>query len=158
MAEAHAALGYVKHFNWDWAGAEREFKLAIELKPNLAYAHDRYGSFLISRGRTEEAIAESNRAQELDPFSFAISAQRGFILENARRYDEAIEQLQEVIAMDRDNGKTYGSLVIPAAAGGFPKPSRHLKKPPSYRGRPERSDFWECAMALPGGKRTPTRY
>jgi TolB-like protein/Tfp pilus assembly protein PilF len=120
MAEAHAALGYVKHFNWDWAAAEQEFKLAIELKPNYAFAHERYASFLISKGRTEEAIAEANRAQELDPFSLAISAQRGFILENARRYDEAIEQLHRVIAMDQDNYQAYWYLgPIYAASGRF---------------------------------------
>jgi serine/threonine-protein kinase len=116
MAEAHAALGFVKHYNWDWSGAEQEFKLAIELNPNYAYAHECYASFLLSKGRVEEAIAEANRAQELDPFSLAISAKRGFILENARRYDEAIEQLRRVIAMDQNNyqahwflGQTYAS-------------------------------------------------
>lgn len=118
MAEAHAALGYVKHYNWDWAAAEQELKLAIELNPNYAYAHDRYATLLISIGRTEEAIAETNRAQELDPFSLAISAQRGFILENARRYGEAIEQLRRVIAMDQDNYQSHWLLGHTYAASG----------------------------------------
>jgi len=61
MAEAHASLGFVKHFNWDWTAAGQEFKLAIELNPNYAYAHDCYASFLVSKGRFEEAIAEANR-------------------------------------------------------------------------------------------------
>jgi tetratricopeptide (TPR) repeat protein len=120
MAEAHAALGFVKHFNWDWAAAEQEFKLAIELNPNYAPAHERYASFLLSLGRAEEAIAEANRAQELDPFSLAISAQRGYILENTRRYDEAIEQLHRVIAMDQDNYQAYWYLgMVYAASGRF---------------------------------------
>jgi TolB-like protein/DNA-binding winged helix-turn-helix (wHTH) protein/Tfp pilus assembly protein PilF len=119
MAEAHAALGFVKHFNWDWTAAEREFRLAIELNPNYAYAHDCYASFLVSKGRTEEAIAEANRAQELDPFSLAISAKRGFILENARRYDEAIEQLRRVIAMDQDNFQAHWFLGHTYAASGL---------------------------------------
>ena len=110
MADAHASLGFVKNFNWDWAGAEQEYKRAIELNPNYAQAHLLYGNFLLSFGRFEAAIAESNRAQELDPFSFAISAQRGFILENARRYDDAIEQLRRVISMDQDNYQAYWFL------------------------------------------------
>jgi TolB-like protein/DNA-binding winged helix-turn-helix (wHTH) protein/Flp pilus assembly protein TadD len=118
MAEAHVALGFVKHFNWDWAAAEQEYKRAIELNPNYAQAHSSYGSFLVSKGRFEEAIAETNRAQELDPFSLAISAHRGFILENARRYDEAIEQLRRVIAMDQDNFQAHWYLGHTYAASG----------------------------------------
>ena len=110
MADAHTALGFVKHFNWDWTSAEQEFKLAIELNPNYAYAHDCYSSFLLSRGRAEEAIAEANRAQELDPFSLAISSKRGFILASARHYDEAIEQFRRVIAMDQNNYQAYWFL------------------------------------------------
>jgi serine/threonine-protein kinase len=118
MAEAHAALGFVKHYNWDWAAAERELKLAIELNPNYAYAHDCYAGFLVSKGRVEEAIAEANRAQELDPFSLAISSKRGFILENARRYDEAIEQFRRVIAMDQDNFQAHWFLSHTYVASG----------------------------------------
>jgi len=118
MAEAHSALGFVKHYNWDWTAAEREFRLAIELNPNYAYAHECYASFLVSKGRTEEAIGEANRAQELDPFSLAISVKRGFVLENARRYDEAIEQLRRVIAMDQNSYQAHWFLGHTYAADG----------------------------------------
>jgi len=118
LAEAHAALGFVKHYNWDWAGAEQEFKLAIELNPNYANAHSFYASFLISRGRVEEAIAEATRAQELDPFSLSISTHRAFVLENARRYDEAIEQFRRVIAMDPNNYQAHWFLSHTYAAAG----------------------------------------
>ena len=117
-AEAHAALGFVKNFNWDWPAAEQEYKQAIELNPNYAFAHQLYGGFLVARGRLEEAVAQVNRAQELDPFSFAISAQRGFILENARRYDEAIEQLRRVIEMDQNNFQAHWLLGHTYAASG----------------------------------------
>ena len=100
LGEAYSALGYVKHFNWDWTAAEQNHKRAIELNPSYANAHNFYASYLLSRGRIEEAIAASNRARELDPFSLSISAQRGYVFENARRYDEAIEQLRSVLAMD----------------------------------------------------------
>jgi TolB-like protein/DNA-binding winged helix-turn-helix (wHTH) protein/Tfp pilus assembly protein PilF len=100
LAEAYGALGYVKHYNWDWTAAEKNLKRAIELNPSYANAHNFYANYLMSRGRIDESLAASNRARELDPFSLAISAQRGFLFENARRYDEAIEQLRNVIAMD----------------------------------------------------------
>ena len=116
LAEAYSALGYVKHFNWEWTAAENHFKHAIELNPNYANAHNFYANYLMSRGRIDESIAASNRARELDPFSLSISAQRGFLFENARRYDEAIEQLRNVIAMDSSHyqalwilGHTYAA-------------------------------------------------
>ena len=100
VAEAHAALGYVNHFNWNWATAEDEFKRAIELNPNYASGHSQYAYYLVARGRIDEALAEISRAQELDPLSLSISSSRGFILTNARRYEEAIEQFRRVIAVD----------------------------------------------------------
>lgn len=116
LAEAYSALGYVKHFNWDWTAAENDLKRAIELNPSYANGHNFYASYLMSRGRIDESLAASNRARELDPFSLSISAQRGFLFENARRYDEAIEQLRNVIAMDPNHyqalwilGHTYAA-------------------------------------------------
>jgi eukaryotic-like serine/threonine-protein kinase len=110
LAEAHTALAYVKHYNWDWAAAEQGFKRAIELNPNYAHAHNFYAGYLMSRGRAEESLAASNRARELDPFSLSISTQRGFLLANARRYDEAIEQLRRVVAMDPNHYNAYWFL------------------------------------------------
>jgi serine/threonine-protein kinase len=110
MAEAHSALAHVKFYNWEWAAAEQEFKLAIELNPNYANAHRYYAGFLISQGRVEEAIAEATRAQELDPFSLSISTTRGFVLENARHYDESIEQFRRIIAMDQNNYQAHWFL------------------------------------------------
>ena len=110
LAEAHTALGYVKHYNWNWAGAEHDFRRAIELNPSYANAHNFYASLLMSRGHVDESIASSNRARELDPFSLSISAQRGFLLENARRYDEAIEQFRGVIAMEPNHYQAHWFL------------------------------------------------
>ena len=56
LAEAHVALGQVKrNYHWDWEGAEKELKLALELDPNSAQAHNSYGRFLGTMGRLEEA-------------------------------------------------------------------------------------------------------
>src|SRR4030095_1418017 len=71
-----------------------------ELNPNYASAHSFYAHYLVARGRIDEALREIDRAQELDPLSLQISSSRGYILENARRYEEAIEQLRRVIAID----------------------------------------------------------
>lgn len=110
LAEAYSALGSVKHFNWKWSEAEQDFKRAIELNQNYANAHNFYAGYLMCIGRADEAIAASNRARELDPFSLSISAQRGFLLENARRYNEAIAQLRSVIEMDPNHYQAYWIL------------------------------------------------
>jgi TolB-like protein/DNA-binding winged helix-turn-helix (wHTH) protein/Tfp pilus assembly protein PilF len=119
LAEAHASLGYVNHFNWNWNAAEQSFKRALELNPNYANAHNLYASHLMARGLIAESIATSNRARELDPFSLSISVQRGFVLENARRYDEAIEQLRSVIAMDPNHYQASWTLGHTYAASGL---------------------------------------
>jgi TolB-like protein/Tfp pilus assembly protein PilF len=103
LAEAHAALGYIYHYNWNWEAAEQELSRAIELNPNSADAHSTYAVHLSAKGRAEESIAEADRAQELDPLSLSMSIRRGFVLTNLRRYDEAIEQLRRVIALDPNN-------------------------------------------------------
>jgi Tfp pilus assembly protein PilF len=58
LAEAHAALAYAEFFDWDWLNVEREFKRAIELNPNNAFSHRRYGETLQARARFSEALAE----------------------------------------------------------------------------------------------------
>jgi tetratricopeptide (TPR) repeat protein len=127
LAEPHALLGLVKHFNWNWAEAEEEFKRAIELNPNYSNAHNFYATYLMSRGRTGEMFTASNRSRELDPLSLSIGAHRGLLLFNVRHYDEAIEQLNRVIAVDPNHyqahwvlGHTYAAIgqfdkAIPAA-------------------------------------------
>ena len=110
VAEAHAALGFVNYFNWNWAKAEEEFKRAIELNPNYASAHSQYAHYLLARGRNEEALAEINHAQELDPLSLSIRSSVGFILENERRYEEAIQQLHRVLAIDPNHYETLWTL------------------------------------------------
>jgi TolB-like protein/Tfp pilus assembly protein PilF len=116
LAEAHATLGGIYIYNWNWAAAEQELKRAIELNPNSAEAHNIYSFHLSAMGRAEEAIAEANHAQELDPLSLFISTQRGFTLTNARRYDEAIEQLRRVIELDPNDYRPHWFLAIAYAS------------------------------------------
>jgi tetratricopeptide (TPR) repeat protein len=101
LGEAHTVLASVLYrVNWDWHGAERQFKRAIQLNPGYATAHQRYSLFLMQRGRTEESLSEIRRAQALDPLSLSISSSAGWRLLWAGRYDQAIEQLQKTLEMD----------------------------------------------------------
>jgi len=100
LAEAHVALGYAAFFDWDWPGAEREFKRAIELNPNSGLSHDRYAIYLETRGRFNESMAEAQRAQELDPLSPEIVSGLGFVYLSARRYDESIAQCQKALDLN----------------------------------------------------------
>lgn len=99
LARAHAWVGGIKLDEWDWLGAEREFKRALELNPNFSGAHGLYTFYLTPMGRHTEALAEIKRAQELDPLHIRPKFAEGIILYNARRYDEAIRQLQYVIEL-----------------------------------------------------------
>jgi len=101
LSEAHTSLAYVKlYYDWDLAGAEREYTRAIELNPNYATPHHGFAYLLMSSGRTEQAIAEIKKAENLDPLSLIIQTDHGEFFYFARRPDEAIEQLQKAIEMD----------------------------------------------------------
>jgi serine/threonine-protein kinase len=111
LAEGHAILAAISTvYDWDWEGAEREFKLAIQLNPNYATAHQRYSLFLPALGRSEEAIAEARKARELDPLALPINENLGDVLYLARRYDEAIEQLRKTLELDPNYGVAHSTL------------------------------------------------
>ena len=87
-AEAHVALSYLKlHYDWDWAGAEKESRLAVELSPGYSLAHQWYAYYLRSVGRFDEALAENERARELDPLSEIKTL--GVAAGYARKHDDA---------------------------------------------------------------------
>jgi TolB-like protein/lipoprotein NlpI len=100
LAEAHFSLANVNLFyEWDWAGAEVEFKRAIELNPNYPDAWALYPHYLMIMKRPEEAMAQSQRALELDPFNAHFQALHAARLEWAGRYDEAIVQFRKALRM-----------------------------------------------------------
>ena len=101
LAEAHCNLGIAKFFHdWDWAGAEQDFKRAIEINPNYHLAHEMYAHLLSNLGRHTEAIPEINRAMEIDPLSLIANAIKGQILYLAGQYDEAAAHLQRAIEVE----------------------------------------------------------
>jgi len=112
LADAHSALCENKaYYEWDFDGAERECKRAIELDLNSSLAHQIYSRYLHGRGRFDEAIAESKIAIDLEPTSRFNQRVYGNDLYFARRYDEAVLQFKRVIAMDPNFGTTYQWLV-----------------------------------------------
>jgi eukaryotic-like serine/threonine-protein kinase len=101
LAEAQVSLAFVKAlFEWDWQGADAGFKRAIELNPNYGPAHQWYGVYLAGAGRLTEAVAEAQRAQEVDPLSLTINSVVGWMLYFDRQYDRAIEQENKTLEMD----------------------------------------------------------
>lgn len=103
LAEAHTTLAFITlYYDWDWAGAEREFQRAIQLNPNYANAHHWYAEYLSLTGRHERAIQESERARDLDPLSSIIKTWVGSRYYFARRYDMAVEQYRSVLETDPD--------------------------------------------------------
>jgi serine/threonine-protein kinase len=101
LAQARVSLALVRLlYDWDWAGAESEFKQAIELNPNYSTARHWYPILLTGAGRFEESLYQIGRALELEPMSLMINSTRGWILHYAGRRQEAVEQFRKTIGMD----------------------------------------------------------
>jgi TolB-like protein/DNA-binding winged helix-turn-helix (wHTH) protein len=101
LAQGHDSDARIKLFyEWNWAESERQSVRAIALNRNLAGAHVRYAHLLSNVGRHKEALAEAERARELDPLSLITNALFGMFLFQARHYDAAVEQLQKTIQMN----------------------------------------------------------
>jgi TolB-like protein/DNA-binding winged helix-turn-helix (wHTH) protein len=114
LADAHASLALIKeNYDYDWPGAEKEFRRAIELDPQYATAHQWYAEFLSWQGRFPEAFAESERARKLDPLSLIIATDRASILYESRQYESALKQWRSVLDLD-PNYERAEDLMIPA--------------------------------------------
>jgi TolB-like protein/DNA-binding winged helix-turn-helix (wHTH) protein len=102
LAEAHTTLAIAKaRYDWDWAGAERDFKRALELNPGYAGAHQWYALFsLVIAEKFDDAIAEVKLAQEIDPLSLNTGMKAAIVNYFARRFDQSIEQSGKILEMD----------------------------------------------------------
>jgi tetratricopeptide (TPR) repeat protein len=104
LADAHSSLGRIKHWHdWDWDGAEKSFRRAIELNPSSVNAHQFYSRLLTTLGRYDEALAEMYKARELDPRSADLGVPLSGILEKRGEFDEALKVLQSTLEMDKDS-------------------------------------------------------
>ncbi|MDQ3681531.1 MAG: tetratricopeptide repeat protein [Bacteroidota bacterium] len=111
LAEAHAALGYIKfRIDWDWKGAEKEFKRAIELKPGYATAHEWYALFLAIHVRLDEALSEIQKAYQLDPLSLSVNNGLARIYHFRNETDKAINQIDKTLTLDSNYAEGYFSV------------------------------------------------
>ena len=111
LAEAHAAMARVKEdYDWDWNGAEQEYKQAIELNPGLGNIHAQYSNLLAETGRIGEAIPEATLALRLDPLSAFTNSNLASMLYFAGDYDKAIEQSRKTLELDPANTRALRNL------------------------------------------------
>jgi TolB-like protein/Tfp pilus assembly protein PilF len=112
LAEAHVSLAHVKvNYEWDWAGAESEFKRGIELNPRYPTAHQWYAiHYLTPMGRLGEALTQMSQARDLDPLSLFMNTFMGATLYFAGRYDQAIGQCVKTLELNPDFGVAHWHL------------------------------------------------
>jgi tetratricopeptide (TPR) repeat protein len=108
LAEAHTSLASIKAVtDWDWQGAENEYRRAIELNPKYATAHHWYAAQLLLQGRLDQALQEIKTAQQLDPLSLGINKDFAVILRYARDYDKALEQCRKTLEIEPHFGAMF---------------------------------------------------
>jgi eukaryotic-like serine/threonine-protein kinase len=111
LAEAHLTLAKIKfYYEWDFAGAERGFRQALELNPNYSEAHLFYAFYLVAMNQDDKALIEGARAQELDPISLICNLLLGFIYLLAGRPDLVVEQSKKLLEMEPNFYGTYWLL------------------------------------------------
>ena len=103
LGEAHASRATILGmFDWDIAGAEIEFRRAIELNPHDSNAHQQFGILLVHEGRFDEALSEKKRALDIDPISPSANRGEGAVFFYQRKYDQSIDQLKKTLEMAPD--------------------------------------------------------
>jgi pentatricopeptide repeat protein len=101
-AEAHLLLAEMQQKQWQWAEAEAGNRRVLELNPNNAAAHMAIARWMLCQGRTEEAVKRAQRARALDPLAIS-GHSMGWVLFQARRYDEAIRELRSALVVEPSN-------------------------------------------------------
>lgn len=120
IALAHLVLAEIERDNWNWSGAEGQYRRTNELNPNLAEGHEAYAIYLSVLGRHDDAIAEIKRAAELDPLRLHTQVTLGAVYYNARRYDEATGALRKALDLDANSPVAHAWLgIVNAARGSF---------------------------------------
>jgi serine/threonine-protein kinase len=130
LGEAHLSLALVRtYYDWDWAGADQEFRRAIELNPNYAEAHHWYSHYFLAIGRIDNSYQQSIRALELDPLSPDLAWHLGFHYYLAHNYDSAIEQTNKALELDPNSAPARLYLAVAYEQKGmFPQALAELQK------------------------------
>lgn len=153
LAAAHSALGHIKvQYDYDWEGAVREYARAIQLDPTLALAYHRRGRLSALQGDIDRALADSERAQQLEPLWLAPRVAAANFLYDARRYDESIRHIEQVLALDERSDGARAILVRDLlASGDSERALRELDKRPIQA--PGSNAFRAQALALSGRRK-----
>jgi len=138
LAEAHTSLAGVKeYYEWDFAGAERKYRRAIELNPRYSVAHHWYSHHLMAMGRFAEAVGEIDLAHELDPLSLSINVSVGLAFYWGHQFERAAEGFKKTLELDSSFalahvllGQTYGQQGRHEAAIEELQKARALDKTP----------------------------
>ena len=108
LAEAHAALGYIKfRIDWDWKGAEKELTRAIELKPSYATAHEWYALYLAIQTRLDEALKEIQKAYQLDPLSPSVNTGIARIYHFRNEPEKGLAQIKKALELDPNYAEAH---------------------------------------------------
>jgi len=111
LPEAHLAIAEIEFYqDWNFPGAEKEFRRTLELNPNYATGHQWYGEFLSVLGRPDEAINEVEAALALDPLAAVVHHQAGQTFQQARQYDRAIQEYRQALKLNPDFYVSYEAL------------------------------------------------
>lgn len=156
LSDAYGVQAGIKYFfEWDWSGAESEFKRALELGPSdPAFVHELYSYLLWAMGRLDEGITHMKLAQELDPLSLVMSEDLGVAYYYSRKFDEAVEQQGRTLELDQNYFFAY---VRRAQAyqqkGMYTEAINDLNKARTLSGNwPQAVAELGCAYALSGQK------
>lgn len=155
LAAAHNTLCWIKIiYEWDWQGAERECRRAIELNPNFADAHDNYAIFLSNVGRWRAMETEIQRAEQLDPLSYHIYADASQDYWLQRRYDEAISQAKKSIELEPNAFMAHSNLAFAyAEINRFPDAVLEAQKGAELSDSPLAKGFLGYTLAAAGRKK-----
>ncbi len=147
LAEAHASLALIKeNYEYDWAGAEKEFRRAIQLNPQYATGHQWYAEFLAWQGRFSEAFAESERARQLDPLSLIIASDHASIVYYTRQFAAARKEYASMLELDPDFGHAGSGMVACDLQLGRYDDVREVLNRWTQHGEKTWSMAWEAAV------------
>ncbi len=131
LAQAHASLALVQMlYDWDWTSAGAGFARALSLDPQYATARHWHGMYLTARGRFDNAIAEVERAQLLEPLSLAINTDLGLVLYLARRYEAAVAQYRSAIDLDPAFADAQAGMLMACGEMGMYQPTSEFMRSP----------------------------